>query len=493
MRSKCCSQSSDAAVCADLLCPLDYEDIEAVMLKKEFNLEILVQGLAHSGGSASDRTPLYQSSRNTLITHVRALVDSLPKPAAVFNPGFWPMSHAESRYTHKLEASFHSDEWRRSLPLLMDAYATFLEEEEFSAESPEEKAIAKDLAKFGLLCLEYVKWMVASDSSTSSNEGREQALHLALRAAAATFRCQAAAAGWFAAQENWPAAVSACLCLHTVFRGLLRVPSSRLPASPALTDLVRSPTSGAQFPDLGENGGCGPDFSSPPAHSASLACLKLAEIFDYVLSRPSDLAARAKDLRGHLEGVTVGLCRMPLLSSYVRVPPEVWKLDCWRVETSGPLRTVFPIPPVELLQEEDLLREYVARASAVGWLNRQQFEELWVSLLGVFGVSSVEEVRGEEEARALAHCSSGVVHALTGIIVQTMYLPVPGQPNISTPLHHSRYIIVISFNSRSLLICLFLYILSFPFQRLPQPVPAVPSRPATDSYPELHPARNGKE
>ncbi len=126
----------------------------------------------------------------------------------------------------------------------------------------------------------------------------------------------------------------------------------------------------------------------------------------------------------------------------MRIPPEVWRLGCWQsAEPSGPLRTSFPIPPVELLlQEPDVLHEYVRRAGVIGWLNRQQFEELWVSLLGVFGASTGQDlVRGDEEARAVAQCVAVVVHALTAVVVQTMCLPVPGQANISRPIHHSRY------------------------------------------------------
>ena len=118
---------------------------------------------------------------------------------------------------------------------------------------------------------------------------------------------------------------------------------------------------------------------------------------------------------------------------------QVWRLGCWEgAEGSGPLRTTFPIPPVELLlHEPDVLRDYVRRAGAIGWLSRQQFEELWVSLLGVFGASTglLEE---EPEAGEAARSVAVVVHALTAVIAQTMLLPVPGQNNISSPIHHSR-------------------------------------------------------
>lgn len=65
-----------------------------------------------------------------------------------------------------------------------------------------------------------------------------------------------------------------------------------------------------------------------------------------------------------------------------------------------------------------------------------QFEEIWVSLLGVISIS--KDDLSDEEVKALSQCSSLVVQALTSIILQTTCLPKPGQANISRPIHHAR-------------------------------------------------------
>ncbi len=123
---------------------------------------------------------------------------------------------------------------RETLTLLMDTYSTFLEDETLAASQycvEKEEETSKVMGRFGLLCLEYAKWISANSSSASdcavAVDRQEHAVHSAVRAASAAFRHQSVAAGWFAAQDNWPAAVSACLCVHSLFRGVLGVPSSR--------------------------------------------------------------------------------------------------------------------------------------------------------------------------------------------------------------------------------------------------------------------------
>ena len=59
-----------------------------------------------------------------------------------------------------------------------------------------------------------------------------------------------------------------------------------------------------------------------------------------------------------------------------------------------------------------------------------------MSLLGVISIS--KDDLSDEEVKALSQCSSLVVQALTSIILQTTYLPKPGQTNTSRPIHHAR-------------------------------------------------------
>ena len=66
-----------------------------------------------------------------------------------------------------------------------------------------------------------------------------------------------------------------------------------------------------------------------------------------------------------LRQAIIGLARLPLVNSFVRVPPIVWKLG-WQPVLEGPFKTELPPLPVEILKEKDVLREFIFRANAIG-------------------------------------------------------------------------------------------------------------------------------
>lgn len=61
-----------------------------------------------------------------------------------------------------------------------------------------------------------------------------------------------------------------------------------------------------------------------------------------------------------IKSLTVCLARLPLVNSYSFVPNKVWKLG-WQPELSGKFFTHVPPIPIEMLQEIDVLEEYIFR------------------------------------------------------------------------------------------------------------------------------------
>ena len=59
-----------------------------------------------------------------------------------------------------------------------------------------------------------------------------------------------------------------------------------------------------------------------------------------------------------------------------------------------------------------------------------------MSLLGVFSLS--KEDLSDAEVAALAQASTIAVSAITGLLLQTLMLPSPGQSNLSEAIHHPR-------------------------------------------------------
>lgn len=96
----------------------------------------------------------------------------------------------------------------------------------------------------------------------------------------------------------------------------------------------------------------------------------------------------------------------------------------------------FPSIPIDYLHDKDILEVYVKRLLSLGWRSRTQFEESWMALLGVFSLS--KEDLSDAEVTALAQASTVAVSAITGLLLQTLMLPQPGHPQLSTFIHHSR-------------------------------------------------------
>lgn len=70
-------------------------------------------------------------------------------------------------------------------------------------------------------------------------------------------------------------------------------------------------------------------------------------------------------LIGPFHDVIVGLARQPLVNSYARTLPQVWKMG-WAPIPEGPLKTELPPLPIEILKEKDVLDEFVRRVNLIG-------------------------------------------------------------------------------------------------------------------------------
>lgn len=60
------------------------------------------------------------------------------------------------------------------------------------------------------------------------------------------------------------------------------------------------------------------------------------------------------------------LGRMPLVNSYARTPPLVWKIGTWMPSPSGDIKTKLPPLPLNFLQEKDILSDFIVRVNLLG-------------------------------------------------------------------------------------------------------------------------------
>uniref|UniRef100_A0A7N8X764 Huntingtin n=1 Tax=Mastacembelus armatus TaxID=205130 RepID=A0A7N8X764_9TELE len=131
--------------------------------------------------------------------------------------------------------------------------------------------------------------------------------------------------------------------------------------------------------------------------------------------------------------IVISLSRLPLVNSYTRVPPLVWKLG-WSPQPGGEFGTTLPEIPVDFLQEKDVFREFLYRINTLGWSSRTQFEETWATLLGVLVTQPItmdqdEETQQEDLERTQLNVLA--VQAITSLVLSAMTLPTAGNPAVS--------------------------------------------------------------
>ncbi|KAM8879267.1 huntingtin isoform 7-T7 [Spinachia spinachia] len=135
-----------------------------------------------------------------------------------------------------------------------------------------------------------------------------------------------------------------------------------------------------------------------------------------------------------LRNIVISLSRLPLVNSYTRVPPLVWKLG-WSPQPGGEYGTTLPEIPVDFLQEKDVFREFLYRINTLGWSSRTQFEETWATLLGVLVTQPIamdqEKETQQEEDLERTQLNVLAVQAITSLVLSAMTLPTAGNPAVS--------------------------------------------------------------
>ncbi|XP_047435093.1 huntingtin isoform X2 [Mugil cephalus] len=135
-----------------------------------------------------------------------------------------------------------------------------------------------------------------------------------------------------------------------------------------------------------------------------------------------------------LRNIVISLSRLPLVNSFTRVPPLVWKLG-WSPQPGGEFGTTLPEIPVDFLQEKDVFREFLYRINTLGWSSRTQFEETWATLLGVLVTQPItmdqEEETQQEEDLERTQLNVLAVQAITSLVLSAMTLPTAGNPAVS--------------------------------------------------------------
>ena len=161
----------------------------------------------------------------------------------------------------------------------------------------------------------------------------------------------------------------------------------------------------------------------PSFRSGRQTCKRLSRILSFVLHFQDDIT------RDYIKPIVLILCRIPDFNSYVMVPPIIWDKKLWSPNFIGDHKTICPTVPSEELRDTAILSQFIDRIHALGWISRIQFEELWMSLLGVISLLQQESMHeGNFDDCDISSISIIAIQGLVDLLTQTLLTPSPGNP-----------------------------------------------------------------
>ncbi|CAL4176844.1 unnamed protein product, partial [Meganyctiphanes norvegica] len=387
VRSRCVAGQGGGYECGQLLSQLEYSDIIGIMSGKSFNLKLLKHtlrlGLSStlqanrqwgecnssvdtgddseecSSGSGSGEAPLYTASKVILLQHLQLLAQSLPKPHHTFTPG------GGNKYSERVCKLLSGDDTiSGSVETLAPVLVEFLTS---MAKLPWAPQIHPDtsehLLRFALLAMEYLHWRVWLGGVSL------EVASLCLRCVDAVMKVSSLA-GLLGLPERL-----SYICSMTSATHATTVHMIKPRALPSLPHSLWQKLSSVESCPL-------------------TACKRLMQLLLWLeTSNSHDLLPPC--IAHPIKGVIMGLGRMPILNSVVRIPPDVWTMG-WSPDFSGDHGTLLPPLPQDLLQETDVLKQFIFRQELFGWIGRQQFEETWMALLSVLNGVPTEDTPREE-------------------------------------------------------------------------------------------------
>ncbi|KAJ8416476.1 hypothetical protein AAFF_G00357640 [Aldrovandia affinis] len=428
VKAQCC-QCTDSALLesTELLTKVPQDDLSTLMACKEFNLNLLspclsvgIQRLSRDQGSV-----LLETTLRVTLDRLSGAVQLLPNPHQAFPP---PPGPARP-YWEKLADVYGEPGLYPTVLSLCRALSQYLLSLPRLAPALHIAADTEPLVtRFTTLALEVVSWQLLRDQLPLSLD-LQTALSCCCLALQQPPVWNLLATAAYASQ-----ACSIIRCVRLLIQAVAVEPGEQL------LQPERKKTASERAAEEDQV-----DTASTDEVCVKQACEIMAELVEALQSvlafghpRNSRIPAFLTPI---LRNVIISLARLPLVNSYTRVPPLVWKLG-WSPRPGGELGTALPEIPVEFLQEKDIFREFLYRINTLGWSSRTQFEETWATLLGVLVTQPIamdhEEESHQEEDLERTQINVLAVQAITSLVLSAMTLPVAGNPAVSCPEQQPR-------------------------------------------------------
>ncbi|NXF79169.1 HD protein, partial [Sclerurus mexicanus] len=420
VRSQCCIKSDSALLeGAELVNRIPQPDLNSFMTSKEFNLSLLAPclSLGMNEISRDQKSSLFETARRVTLDHVSSAVQNLPANHQVFQP---LLPTEPSAYWKKLSDIFGDEGMYQSVMTLCRALAQYLlllSKLPVGLRVPPDKE--DDILKFVVMSIEALSWHLMHDRIPLSVD-----LQAGLDCCCLTLQ-QPSLWNLLSSAVHVTYACSLINCIRFIIEAVAVEPGNQL-LSPERKKNAARPLSEGEV-----------DSNVQKSKHITAACEMIAEMVEClqtVLSlghkRNSSIPAFLTPV---LKNIIISLARLPLVNSYTRVPPLVWKLG-WSPKPAGDFGTVFPEIPVEFLQEKEIFKEFIYRINTLGWISRTQFEETWATLLGVLVTQPIvmdQEENQQEEDTERTQINVLAVQAITSLVLSAMTIPVAGNPAVS--------------------------------------------------------------
>lgn len=428
VREQCFSSNASLQECAELLSKLNYEDALSVMTAKEFHIPILEYclqlGIQLIINSHAKQSPLinsrsittenveysiYISAKTTLLQHVTHLIGLLPQSHQAFLFHYNGNKQKLTKHHSQLIAIFSDSSYLDILFQIIPVVTYYLET---LSQLPEQQEIPADslevIARLSILSTEAIRWMLEKDQRISP-----EYQHLTLKIMETALKdTNVSSVIGLNSHTTWIS--SAVSSVYHLVRHLQR--KEELPSE--------------SFYKFSQEG-------NDDDLIAQQTCIQMSELVKWLEDNDSKINGISEFIAESLKSVIIGLSRLPLVNSFTRTPPILWQLG-WTPELNGEYKTIVPPPPGEYLQERDVLKQYIYRVNLLGWTSRQQFEETWMALLGVLSATPLSSAEAREEDMERIRTSCLAVKSITSLLLRTLLLPQPGNPQNSTFLMQPR-------------------------------------------------------
>lgn len=415
VKSHCYQTKYSDKESAELINKLDYEDILCIMSNIDFNscilkdcLELVQREVQENG---KNDPPLLKATVVTLMKNISSIKGLIPKPHQVYKPNSRKITPSESKYTKRLTELLSDTTFWQMFVKLIPTITYYLESLPNIPNSGIPENHFEDFTKFGVLCLESVVYKINMGKENVSNP---HFLDMALNCADTIFKqTNLCSILGLDSHNSW-----LCSAVNSLFTFVeFTLKDKSLPSINAL--------------------GLKNTLENLETLSAGHTCNQLSILISWLERIQNNIVEMPEFFFKPIKSILISLSRLPLVNSYVLTPPMVWQQG-WEVELTGSFNTQVPPLPIEFLQEIDVLEEFIFRTTLLGWTSRQQFEEMWMSLLSVLSASVQNTSDITDEANIMVHSAGLAVEAITALLLQTLLDPLPGDPHVSQWVHVAR-------------------------------------------------------